>query len=64
MKEHNKRTFAKEYCLCRRIPYKFKGEQLILGKDKKTVIYSIYNIPYSEIVSTIDKCVEDDGYIY
>ncbi len=61
MAEHDKITFAKEYCLCRRIPYRFKGEQLEIGKEKRSVIFSVYNIPYTEIPKTINKCAEEVG---
>ena len=58
---HNKITFAKEYCLCRRIPYKMKGEQMIIGRDKKEVIYSVYNFTYDELVRVINECAERCG---
>ena len=63
MAVHDKVTLAKEYCLCRRIPYRFIGEQLIVGdKNGKDVIFSVYNFPYSEIISVIDRMVEYDEY--
>ena len=62
---HDKKALANEYCLCRQIPHRWVGgttAQLIIG-DKytgKDIIYSIYNIPYAEIVSTIDRmCIYD-----
>lgn len=58
---HNKITFAKEYCLCRRIPYKMKGEQMIIGRDRKEVIYSVYNFTYDELVRVINECAERCG---
>ena len=59
---HNKITFAKEYCLCRRIPYKFNGEQLVIGgkNETKNIIFSVYNIPY-ELVRVINECAEKCG---
>lgn len=60
MTNHNKITFAKEYCLCRRIPYKFKGEQLTIGDDKKISFFSVYNFSYSDLIAEIDKYVEYD----
>ena len=58
---HNKITFAKEYCLCRRIPYRMKGEQMIIGRDRKEVIYSVYNFTYDELVRVINECAEKCG---
>ena len=62
MKEHNKITFAKEYCLCRKIPYKFNDEQLTIG-DMKTYngtvsIFSVYNFTYKDLIEMIDKYTE------
>lgn len=52
---HDKISFAREYCRCRRIPYRFKKETLLI--DGIPVCYSIYNIPYGEIVQMIDRSV-------
>lgn len=65
MSIHNKTTFAKEYCLCRRIPYKFKGEQLTIG-DMKTYggslsIFSVYNYTYHDLIDVIDYHTEYDA---
>lgn len=64
MKEHNQVTVVKEYCLARRIPYKIgNNEQLLIGKGKnKQCIFCIYNIPWKELFSTIDRFVEYDEY--
>ena len=61
MKDHNKITFVREYCLARRIPYKIKGEQLSI-RDKSInsiwfVCFSIYNLTYSELIRVIDNAV-------
>lgn len=68
MREHNKITFAKEYCLCRKIPYKFKGEQLTIG-DMKTYngslsILSVYTYTYQELIDMIDYYTEYDAFGY
>lgn len=66
MATHDKVTFVREYCLCRRIPYRFVGNfgQLIIGNSNvgADCIYSVYNLPYSELVSTIDSMVQYDEY--
>lgn len=65
---HGKKSLANEYCLCRGIPHRWKGnEQLVIGNKEVgyDVIFSIYNIPYSEIVSTIDSmCVYNEQFDY
>lgn len=66
MTNHNKITFAKEYCLCRKIPYKFSGEQLTIG-DMKTYngtvsIFSVYNFTYKDLIEIIDRYVEYDEF--
>lgn len=66
MKDHNKITFVREYCLARRIPYKIKGEQLSI-RDKGTksewfTCFSIYNLTYSELLNVIDRMVIYDQY--
>ena len=60
---HDKKTLANEYCLCRDIPHRWDSGnlgQLIIGEQGKwrNLIYSIYNIPYSEIIPTIDSMCE------
>ena len=63
---HDKKTLANEYCLCRNIPHEWVGNfgQLIIGTkgEWRNCIYSIYNIPYSEIISTIDSMCEYDEF--
>ena len=56
---HNKETFVKEYCLCRRIPYKLKGETLYI--NKQPVIFSVYNLTYQDLLKTIDNWCEYDS---
>lgn len=53
MTMHDKISFTREYCRCRRIPYRFNREALVI--DGSTVCFSIYNILYTEIVQMIDK---------
>ena len=66
MNKHDKKTLANEYCLCRNIPHRWVGgidAQLIIGdKNGKAVIYSIYNLPYSEIIPTLDNMCEYDEF--
>lgn len=62
MTNHNKITFAKEYCLCRKIPYKFSGEQLTIG-DMETYngtvsIFSVYSFTYKDLIEIIDRYTE------
>lgn len=59
MTTHDKISFTREYCRCRRIPYRFSREALVI--DGFRVCYSIYNIPYTEIVPMIDKEVIYDN---
>ena len=65
-KEHDQKTLANEYCLCRKIPHRWVGGnlgQLVIGTGiGRDVIYSIYNIPYSEIISTIDNMCDYDEF--
>lgn len=65
MTSHNKITFAKEYCLCRHIPYKFEGERLIIGKgdgyEDKIALFSVYNFTYADLIKVIDENVEYDN---
>lgn len=62
MKEHNKVTLVREYCLARKIPYKLVGEHLYLGSmktDGRVVsFFSVYNFPWNELLGAIDAHVE------
>ena len=58
MAEHNKLTFTAEYCRARRIPYSIKREALFI--NKKQICFSLYNLPYSEIITMIDNACEYD----
>lgn len=64
MAQHNKITFAKEYCLCRHIPYKFEGERLIIGRGDRYEdgfsLFSVYNFTYAELIKCIDEYIEYD----
>ena len=66
MNKHDKKTLANEYCLCREIPHTWincgvADGQLTIGSKtigKYDTIFSTYNIPYSEIIPTIDNMCE------
>ena len=63
MKDHNKISFVREYCRCRRIPYRINHEALYI--DKHYFCYSVYNLTYSEIIQAIDKaCIYDSTTTY
>lgn len=68
MTEHNKITFVKEYCKCRRIPCRFKGESFVIGDSKvkfgAITYYSAYNFSYPDLIKEIDRFVEYDEYGY
>lgn len=58
--KHDKISFAREYCLCRRIPYRIKGEALFINGYQ--VCFSLYNLDYSDILKMIDTAVIYDKY--
>ena len=60
--EHDKISVVREYCKARRIPYKVNREMLTINKEY--CCYSIYNLPWTELFSTIDKMVyyNSDGF--
>lgn len=62
MQRHDKISFAREYCRCRRIPYRVKGEALFI--DGWQVCFSLLNLPYAEIVTMIDNecCYDSYGH--
>lgn len=67
MRSHDKKTFANEYCICRGIPHRWGTDivgQLIIGTNVTGTdcVYSIYNIPYSDIVKTIDDMCEYNDF--
>lgn len=68
MTEHNKITFVKEYCKCRRIPCRFNGEKFTIGNPKEkfcsVTYFSAYNFSYPDLVREIDRFVEYDDYGY
>lgn len=57
---HDKKTFIKEYCLARRIPYKFLSEQLYI--NGVFCCFSVYNLPWAELIYAIDTMVSYDEY--
>lgn len=55
---HDKISFTREYCNCRRIPYRIKGESLYIWNFKyNQVCYSLYNHSYADIMKMIDDNV-------
>lgn len=59
MKQHDKISFVREYCRCRRIPYRIMREALYIAGEY--FCFSVYNLTYLELVQAIDKvCVYDD----
>lgn len=58
---HNKETFAREYCLARRIPYKLHNEGLVIKSPDghyMQVCFSVYNLTYKDLIEEIDRCCE------
>ena len=56
---HNKVSFTREYCQCKKIPYRItRNEGLTIAGSH--AIYSLYNLTYGEIVRTIDEMCEYD----
>ena len=59
MKQHDKISFVRENCRCRRIPYRIAHETLYIAG--KYFCYSVYNLTYLDIVQAIDNvCVYDE----
>lgn len=58
--EHNKISFAREYCRCRRIPYRIKKEALFI--NRRQICFSLLNLSYSNIIAIIDNAVIYDSY--
>lgn len=55
---HDKISFVREYCRCRRIPYRIHGESLYINGCY--FCFSVYNLTYAELIQAIDKvCVYD-----
>lgn len=52
MKNHDKISFTREYCRCRGIRYRVKGEALFLGGTQ--VCFSLLNLDYTAIIAMID----------
>lgn len=65
MAEHNKITFVKEYCKCRKIPCRFKGESFDIGDTKDPFghihYYSAYNFSYEDLIKEINRFVRYDN---
>ena len=59
MTKHNKETVIREYCLARQIPYAIKGDGLYINGVCQ--MYNIYNIPWAELIQTINKNVQFDS---
>ena len=67
MAEHNKITFVKEYCKCRRIPCRFRGESFDIGDIKVKFgsihYYSAYNFSYTSIHNPTTICSSNSSVI-
>ena len=60
MKNHDRISFTREYCRCRKIPYRIvRNEGLTIAGYH--AIYSLYNLTYAEIVRAIDDMCEYDA---
>lgn len=58
MNKHDKISFTREYCKCRGIPYRVKGEALYI--DGFQVCFSLLNLDYPAIISMINgECYYD-----
>lgn len=58
LKNHDKISFTREYCRCRRIPYRVKGEALFI--DGWLVCASLLKLDYPAIINMIDsECCYD-----
>lgn len=56
---HDKVSFTREYCQCKKIPYRIaRNEALTIAGYH--AIYSLYNLTYNEIVNAIDEMCEYD----
>lgn len=54
--KHNKMTVIREYCLARKIPYKFEGGALYLGRGTKAMFaFRVTLVPWEEIFPEINK---------
>lgn len=60
MKFHDKISFTREYCKCRRIPYRIKGEALFI--HGKQICFSLFNLDYHHIITMIDNRVIYDSF--
>ena len=62
---HDKISFTREYCRCRRLDYKIEGESLLLkwftekgNTHYYQVCFSLYNYSYSDIIIIINDFCE------
>ena len=60
MKFHDVISFTREYCRCRRIPYRIKGEALFI--NGRQVCFSLLNLDYHYIITMIDNAVIYDSF--
>ena len=59
MNKHDKISFTREYCRCRGIPHRVKGEALFI--DGWQVCFSLLNLDYTDIIKMIDnECYYDN----
>ena len=58
--DHNIVTFTREYCCCKRIPYRIvHAEGLTIAGYH--AIYSLYNLTYADVIRAIDDMCEYDA---
>ena len=59
MERHNKRTFVMEYCRCRKIPYRLKGDSVVV--KGQVICPSVNLFTYRDLLDLIDSaCVYED----
>ena len=60
MSHHDKISFAREYCRCRAIPYRVKGEALFI--NGRRICFSLLNLDYIGIIQAIDSDCQYDQF--
>lgn len=62
MTVHNKTSVIREYCLARKIPYKFEGSALYIGKGMGArFCYRVDLVPWAEVILEIDRLCKFDN---
>lgn len=57
---HDKFSFTREYCRCRKIPYRITGESLLI--KGYFICFSLLNLSYTDIINVIDTSVNYDNF--